>query len=565
MASYGADGRGRAYWPVPRTPEHSVRIVRLGVLALAAAAFSLACTVHIRDPQLHRATPDGFDTARARSDSSTTYRSGDTGPGTRTSTQPTPIKLHLLDGGVLLLQQVSLDTVTRTLAGVGARFDASRTLIGLADEGHRISIDSVALFESDNPEVAIVASMGLYHAWTVVWGAVTVMCMADPKSCFGSCPTFYVDGEDADRPRAEGFSSSIARRLEARDIDDLGLRRDGGATLTLNMLNEAWETHVVRSVRLQVVPAPAGTDVVASSEGRFHALRGGQAPTRCSASGGDCRTALAALDGRAWHDLADSTDLAATDTMLVEFDAPASATPALLLAARQSFVSTFVLYQTMAWMGREAAPWLARLERGDPQAMMPLAAVEAAIGAIAVEAEDAEGRWHRVARFDEHGPIATDRQLLPLPVQATDGLRRVRLIYAKGNWRIDQLALVEAGPPIEAVRVEPTRALRSGSHAGDVTAVLNDPARTVVTFPGDTVALEFVMPREAPQYALFLESTGYYLEWMRGEWLAEGDANMADMLMRTPREGLRQMAPLFKAREAGFEQNFWASRFGRQP
>ena len=74
--------------------------------------------------------------------------------------------------------------------------------------------------------------------------------------------------------------------------------------------------------------------------------------------------------------------------------------------------------------------------------------------------------------------------------------------------------------------------------------------------------MRFELPRAAPEYAWFLESRGYYLEWMRGEWLAEGDATMAALLMRSPREALRQMAPLYKSREANYETMFWASRFG---
>ncbi len=54
--------------------------------------------------------------------------------------------------------------------------------------------------------------------------AVTAYCIANPKACFGSCPTFYLEdegGREPERPQAEGFSESIARVLEARDIDAL--------------------------------------------------------------------------------------------------------------------------------------------------------------------------------------------------------------------------------------------------------------------------------------------------------------------------------------------------------
>jgi hypothetical protein len=65
-------------------------------------------------------------------------------------------------------------------------------------------------------------------------------------------------------------------------------------------------------------------------------------------------------------------------------------------------------------------------------------------------------------------------------------------------------------------------------------------------------------PRE-----LFLESTGYYYEWMRQEWLPEENAAKAAQFLYAPATALRILAPLFKAREAGMDSVFWRSRVGR--
>lgn len=523
------------------------------MLALGAASLlALGCRFKIPDPALHPAGADGVAAAQARAAASRP-------PG---STAPIPaIKLHLHDGHVVMLTSGYVDS-TAAVVGFGIRYDADRNRLNPVPSEQRIPMDSVALVESDNPSTALSFSAGAYHVWTAAYGTLTGLCIGDPKGCFGSCPTFYVDGEDVDRPRAEGFSSSIARRLEATDIDDLELVRAGGGEVGLQMLNEAWETHAVRWVRLHAVPAPEGTTVLARRGGGFHALRDMEAPARCTASGGDCRSAVAARDGQAWQDVTDAQDLAAQDTMLLSFREGRAGPQGLVLAARQSFVSTFVLYQTMAWLGADAGTWLARLERGEARAMAPLATVETLIGSIVIQAEAPNGQWRTVARFDEHGPIATDRQVIPLPDAASGEARRLRLIYAKGNWRIDHAALAELGAPLEAVTVHASVAQRRGSHAGDVRRAMADTSDYTVTFPGDTVAMRFVLPDSAAQYALFLESRGYYLEWMREEWVPEGDAAMAAMLMQAPREALRRMAPMYKQREARMEQMFWASRFG---
>ncbi|MEX2180259.1 MAG: hypothetical protein WD801_16205 [Gemmatimonadaceae bacterium] len=77
--------------------------------------------------------------------------------------------------------------------------------------------------------------------------------------------------------------------------------------------------------------------------------------------------------------------------------------------------------------------------------------------------------------------------------------------------------------------------------------------------PGDEFRIVFDLPADSLE--LFLESEGYYYEWMRGEWLAEEDPLMAALLIHQPAEGLRRLSRPYKSREATMEQLFWASRF----
>ncbi len=43
----------------------------------------------------------------------------------------------------------------------------------------------------------------------------------------------------------------------------------------------------------------------------------------------------------------------------------------------------------------------------------------------------------------------------------------------------------------------------------------------IVTLPGDAYQLAYRLPEHPERYELFLESRGYYLEWMRREWMAD--------------------------------------------
>ena len=62
-------------------------------------------------------------------------------------------------------------------------------------------------------------------------------------------------------------------------------------------------------------------------------------------------------------------------------------------------------------------------------------------------------------------------------------------------------------------------------------------------------------------YQLFLESKGYYVEWMRQEWLKEEDPEMVQLMIRNPKEYLKLLAPEYKSREDEMENIFWNSKF----
>ena len=87
------------------------------------------------------------------------------------------------------------------------------------------------------------------------------------------------------------------------------------------------------------------------------------------------------------------------------------------------------------------------------------------------------------------------------------------------------------------------------------------PGRHLVTHPGDAYRLTFRLPPSDGPLELFLESEGFYYEWMRSEWLAEQDPRMAALVLADPAEALRRLAPAYKAEEPFLERAFWASRF----
>jgi hypothetical protein len=141
-------------------------------------------------------------------------------PPSRASTldQKSPyLKAHLRTGYVYVLASWQVDSSGTLVTGRGSLLTPNRAV---ETEGEfRLPVDSVALFETN-----LLQRGGAVTALSVMTGvtaAVTAVCIADPKTCFGSCPTFYVDDGAGRFLHAEGFSASVAPALEAVDVDAL--------------------------------------------------------------------------------------------------------------------------------------------------------------------------------------------------------------------------------------------------------------------------------------------------------------------------------------------------------
>ena len=111
--------------------------------------------------------------------------------------------------------------------------------------------------------------------------------------------------------------------------------------------------------------------------------------------------------------------------------------------------------------------------------------------------------------------------------------------------------------------LHPSDVLRDGKSDASARELLLDPSRALTTLPGDTYELVYVLPDSAAPYDLFLESRGYYLEWIRNEWIAEENGSLLTELFLDPHAGLQRIAPAFKRAEPGMERVFWGSRYAK--
>lgn len=100
-------------------------------------------------------------------------------------------KVHLKNGEVCLLHDWWLSENKDSLIGAGSIFDFNRSQLKKGKIAK--SIDEISIIETndlskikdkDNERIAALSIL------TAINVAITTVCIANPKACYGSCPTF---------------------------------------------------------------------------------------------------------------------------------------------------------------------------------------------------------------------------------------------------------------------------------------------------------------------------------------------------------------------------------------
>ncbi len=471
------------------------------------------------------------------------------------------LKVHMQDGSVYVLNDWFISSSESEVVGKGSYLDHNRRPIETSINGpFKIPFSDVALFETNDTGNSINHGLVLVSAITL---GFTINCIINPKSCFGSCPTFYANGPDGQELMAEGFSRSISPQLEESDMDMLyNYVPQNNRAPEITVTNEALETHYIRSIELAAVQKQGAERVFKDAKNQFWRVSQLRGATSSSLQQEDVLEKLQAFDSKEWFDQSDSTNLAAKVELEFSFtSSDLDEKQGLIISKRQSLLTTYLFYQTLSYMGRSAAHWLTEMERGNFNYDYDGKGIYRELGGIEIFVKDDMGNWEEVDRLNEAGPIATDTDVVPLP--PTSGSKvNVKLRMTKGMWRINYLALGslegKTQPeilPIEAVFDE------QGEQQEDVLAQLLDGDDLLITMPGDEYKLVFAKPGNSGSYEYFLNSTGYYLEWMREEWVKEQDLKKLWQAFHRPKRYLKKEAATYKGMEASMEQVFWNSRY----
>lgn len=472
------------------------------------------------------------------------------------------LKAHMKNGDVCILKDSwAVDTASRELNGIGALYNFNRRFVseGLV----AIPIDSVAIFETNtkivNPEAARIAPLAIIGAVDVV---LALYCMVNPKACFGSCPTFYInENHNLHYSDAEGFTNAITPSMEYFDIDALSNKQLASDRFSITMKNEALETHCVKQVKLLAYPRRQGERVYQTRENDFFLCRNTYSITHAVAQEGDVTALLSADDKIERFSLSDSTNLDNKEEIILTFNNIADPKNlGLVIHYRQTLMTTWLFYNAMGYMGDEVGDMFAKLER-DEELRNNFDATTKLLGGIEVFLWDPKTEtWNYEGSVDEAGPIAINRQIIPLINDGTGSQSKVKLRLNKGLWRIDYLTLTNRIEKVEPIVTEATAAYYKGTESKPALERLLNPDAYIISMPGCEYRFDFMLPEAGSDYELFLYSEGYYLEWMRKQWLEDKNLLKLRQMVYNPKTYLKGEAASFKRQERDMEEQFWNSK-----
>lgn len=444
------------------------------------------------------------------------------------------IKAHMPDGSVYIFSRWTISHENRRINGTGSHLDAARNM--LASGSLAVAIDSVALVET-NVRTASTTPV-FFAALGIASVGLAVYCFSTPKACFGSCPTIYSTTAGREALEAESFSHSIAPLFEMRDADRISVQPDARGELRLEIRNEALETHYINHLELlEVAHAPGGYAVPDGGGGAFVLDNFAEGVTAVTRSGNDVSRMIAARDGIAYE--TDSTALAgaspsdAFDHIDLSLRAPAADSAAVLLTFRASLLSTVLFYDFMlAGQGTRAIEWLTT-DLSTISGAIEIGDFYTAWMGIRVSVRDGRN-FVDVGRVGGAGPIAWDERAVIVPVLEQDSVR-IRLSFLADAFRIDRIVVAQhiaQGEirPIPLARVDSTASLRRASGTMENGAGLERQLRTaaaapdehyLMTYPGTSFEAVFDVgvPETPTSRTYFVASQGYYIEWIRRDWL----------------------------------------------
>ena len=470
-----------------------------------------------------------------------------------------PVRAHLTDGSTVLFPR-GFVLHGDTAVGTAARYAAgSSNAVGISG----IVLDSVVGMETFETEIREGKTFLVSTVATVVTVAGSIGLL---KAIFGSCPTFYSDSAGVSTLEAEGFSYSIAPLFEHRDLHRLRSTAVRNGIVSLEVRNEALETHYINHLELLDVAGAPDEYVTPDNRERPLALRGLRpAVSAVDRAGRNVLKTLELADGDLFG--TDSLTLARAgagdldDYIDLEVENPSSAdTVVLALRLRNSLLNTVLLYdQILGDPGAASLDWIGRDIKRIANALEMGKWYSSHMGMrVAVRSGNA---YTTVAHIADAGPIAFHdvAVAIPVPRDAKGGRVGVRLSFVADQWRIDQIQVASSyrRPRYQSVAVsdvvtpDPSQADRARRE------LARADGNYLVTVPSQTFTVRFAVGDDASQHHTYLlAAQGYYSEWVRGSWIKSASGRP----FRTNDEALVAALNSWRSKRGVLERDFYTSR-----
>jgi hypothetical protein len=167
--------------------------------------------------------------------------------------------------------------------------------------------------------------------------------------------------------------------------------------------------------------------------------------------------------------------------------------------------------------------------------------------------------YRALAKIADTGPIAWNEIAIRLP-RTSGNTIKLRLSFIADNWHIDQIALAETGAhrSVRKIAVSEVHGA-NGEVLGAVLENLNHADDDyAIARPADYMRLHFDVgaPPEDAQRTWLLAAEGYYIEWMRREWLENREIHAFE----PGDEAIMTALNLWKPRRDTMREQFEATR-----
>lgn len=409
-------------------------------------------------------------------------------------------------------------------------------------DGTILKVDSIISLDSISAitQYTETTSGGMYFAsaMNLIFGVpltfMAVYCLACPKCCFGSCPTIYVPSDNEYILEAELFSKCISRHLEDNDLDMIKYDIPSDGIIKLKITNEALETHYINKFNLIAVKHSSDSKVFQTIDDSITVIKELIPANDATSSSGKNIAEILKSDDEIYFRSEEGKILELRDKPVKDFIEitsdvkPGKDKVKMLIKYRNTLLTTTLLYDVVIGsQGINALDWTKKMNNDYTYAMQ-FKAVYDLFSGISIQCYE-NNHWIETGKFQDAGPINWKYSVAEIPV-SDDGKIQVRLNFVPDNFMIDYIAFdtTESENNFSIEKLNPFLITDYNKQIRNEISdfISSDDNHYLITNPGDSYLLTYKIQKPSKEkVSLFIESKGYYNEWIRGNWINNQNVN----------------------------------------